>query len=189
MTPRSDNAHAQPPPGIRTWLGALLLCLAAVPVSAAATDSREYQIKAAFLYNFTRFVEWPASTFADTGGAIVIGTACADPFSELLERLVAGRTVDGRAIIVRKLDSVGAASATHLVFICAGDALPRDRIEASVDGAPVLTVGDDAGGKSIIAFGVERDKVRFDIDVAAAERAGLRISAQLQKLARTVKRS
>ncbi|HVT35363.1 MAG TPA: YfiR family protein [Nevskiaceae bacterium] len=162
----------------------------ATMLQAADTASREYQIKAAFLYNFTKFVEWPASSFASDNSPIIIGTYCADPFADELAAIVAGRKVYNRPIAVRKLGSGEEARSAHLVFVCADNDARVGSIESAVGRQPVLTVGesdtfDAAGG--IIRFVAENDKIRFEINADAAAHAGIRISAQLQKLARAVR--
>lgn len=177
---------------LRRALCGLLLSVSGATFGADATDTREYQIKAAFLYNFTRFVEWPASSFADAGSPIVIGAYCADPFGAVLKAIVKGRTVNGRGIVARKLDTVELATSAHVVFVCAAKDTEFAHIESVVDGRPVLTVGETdafAEAAGIIRFVLDEEKVRFEINMAAAERAGLKVSAQLQKLATAVRRA
>lgn len=176
---------------IRAAIG-ILLTVGGAALGSEGTDSREYQIKAAFLYNFTRFVEWPASSFADADSPIVIGAYCADPFTQVLREIVSGRTVNGRSIVVQHLQAPAAAQATHVTFICADSDALSAYVEAAVRIYPVLTVGETAAAAEqgvIIKFGLEADRVRFEINAAAAERAGLKVSAQLQKLATAVRRS
>lgn len=161
---------------------ALLWGLAA----AHATEiPREYQIKAAFLYNFTKFVDWPDACFASDAAPIVIGVLGDNPFGEELEAAVRARRVHGRPLIIRFVRSVEDIAGMHLVFVPRGE---EARFEAAcpspIDG--LLTVGESApfaarGG--MITFQTADDKVRFEINVGAAERAGLKISAQLLKLA------
>lgn len=177
---------------LRHAAGGILLTLSGAASGAGATDSREYQIKAAFLYNFTRFVEWPASSFADAGSPIIIGAYCSDPFARVLEQTVSGRTVNGRGIVVQNLRAPAAAQATHVAFVCADSNALFGRIEETVSTRPVLTVGEtDALAEQgvIIKFGLDDDRVRFEINIAAAERAGLKVSAQLQKLATAIRRT
>ena len=169
-----------------------LLVASAGAWSGEPANNREYEVKAAFLYNFTRFVEWPDSSFVAGDSPLLIGTYCDDPFSTMLERIVKGRTVHGRSIVVRKLETPAAARDVHLVFVCALNDAWFGRVEDAVRSSPVLTVGEtdaarDLGG--IIKFDRVGDKVRFEVSAAAAEQAGLRISAQLQKLAIVVRRS
>ena len=168
------------------WL--LLMASAAV---AGEPVSKEYQLKAAFLYNFTKFVEWSPSSFGAPDSPVVIGVLGSDPFGDELQNVVRGRKVNGREISVKRLQTTAGAKGVHLLFITAGeDALLAD-IQAGLRGASVLTVGEsEAFGRSggVIIFVIEGDKVRFDINIAAAEQAAVKISAQLQKLARSVRK-
>jgi hypothetical protein len=190
------SAQIAPAPAGRA-IGCRLLWLVLLTLSSAvfgnpATDSREYQIKAAFLYNFTRFTEWPVGSFADAGSPIAIGTYCAEPFSGMLEQLVKNRAVNGRRIAVTHLDTADAARAMHVVFVCADSEALLVSIQDAVRFSPVLTVSEtnrSAAGIACIDFQVDDGKVRFEINMTASDHAGLKISAQLQKLAIAVRRT
>ena len=153
---------------------------------ADADISKEYQIKAAFLYNFTKFVEWPASRFADESSPIVIAVLGDNPFGDELARLVKGRRVNGREIVIKSITDLVEAGDVHVLFVCAhndgqlGPALDQLRADG------VLTVGESdafASAGGIVTFILVEDKVRFEINQASGEQAGLKISAQLLKLA------
>lgn len=158
---------------------------------AAPEVSKEYQVKAAFLYNFTKFVEWPASRFSDATSPIVIAVLGRNPFGEELNAIVRERKVNGRGLVVKIIDSADEAAAAHLLFVGA-DA--EDRLAGKMDAlqkAGVLTVGESprfiaSGG--VINFTLEADKVRFQINPQAGEQTGLKISAQLLKLAMIVRK-
>lgn len=177
----------------------LLLVLMSVsaacpPVQAETGDSvaKEYQIKAAFLYNIPKFVEWPVTSFASSSDPIIIGVFGNSPFGDQLEIIVKDRKINGRGIVVKHLFNVEDVKMTHLLFISATDDKRFAAIKAVIQNSPVLTVGEstvfaDAGGA--INFVLINDKVRFEINTAAAELAGLKISAQLQKLATTIRRT
>jgi len=150
----------------------------------------EYKVKAAFLYNFTRFVEWPPARFAANDGPLIIGICGRNPFGDELEHGLKGRSVNGHPIELRMVEAPESAKDVHLLFIPASEDGRASAWLKSAAGAGVLTVGEtekfaDAGG--MIRFVREADKVRFDINVEPAEQARLRVSAQLQKLARTVR--
>jgi hypothetical protein len=179
--------------------GALLLGLVAAAVSgegrvgaedAPAGGLSEYQIKAAYLYYFTTFVEWPSETFARNNDALVVGVLGVDPFGAMLDDALRDKVVNKRRLVVKRLGSPREARDCQILFIGASE---RDRLTSilsGLEGAAVLTVGDidqfaNRGGQ--IAFRMEGKRVRFDINAAAAERARLKISAQLLKLARVVK--
>jgi hypothetical protein len=169
----------------------LALLLGGVLRSAAAAEepvSKEYQIKAAFLYNFTKFVEWPADRLGGADEPIVIAVLGRNQFGEELENIVQGRKVGGRALAIRHCETVAQAAKAHVVFVSADDdALLRALVAARLPG--VLIVSEAGARGAMIEFITVGDKVRFEIDVAAAERVGLRVSAQLQKLATTVHRN
>jgi len=169
------------------WL--VLLALGAVPLHAEV--AKEYQLKAAFLYNFTKFVEWSPGRFADETSPIVIGVFGANPFGSELEAAVAGRTVNRRPITVRMLANADEARSVHVVFVDTTGEAGLEELLAAAREAGVLTVGESpqfAARGGIINFTIEGDRVRFEINQAAGERAGLRISAQLLKLATAVRR-
>ena len=177
----------------------VLVCLAALLLAAGGgarggTASgtaalSEYQIKAAYLYYFTTFVDWPPETFARTGNALVIGVLGEDPFGAVLDETLRGKTVNNRRLAVRRFTGPRDARDCHILFISSSE---RDRLESilkGLEGSPVLTVGDldrfaARGGQ--IAFRMEDKRVRFDINPAAIERSGVKISAQLLKLGRVV---
>lgn len=171
--------------GLALLASGMLLASAAV----RAEVSKEYQIKAAYLYNFTKFVEWPPQRFDKTADPIVIGVLGQAPFGEELEKVVRDRKVNGRAISIVTLRSIGEARGVHVLFVAASHEKrlgPEDL--AQLEG--VLTVGETEhfASDGIVKFTTVDDKVRFEINADAADRAGLRISAQLQKLATVVRK-
>jgi hypothetical protein len=157
---------------------ALILLLAAATAQAQEV-SIEYKVKAAFLYNFTKFVEWPGST---QPGPLTICVAGRNPLGQELEATVKDVTVGGRAVAARVI--LEPEPGCHVVFIPRGVSGAYLR---STRGQPVLTVGEsgdfiDQGG--IVRFYVEGGKVRFAISPEAADRSQLRVSARLLQLAR-----
>ena len=160
--------------------------------NAAAAPAREYEIKAAFLYNFTKFVDWPAQTFANANAPIVIGVLGDSPCAQALERLVKDRKVNGRTIVVRQIASAGEAKVTHMLFVGSAHEAQFAGLKPAIESLPVLTVGESPGFATLggaVDFVPQGDKIRFEINIGVAERAGLKISAQLQKLATVVRRS
>ena len=169
----------------RCWLGAWLAAaiLVATESRLAAQGASEYEVKAAFLYNFAKFVNWPPQALAqsDTLYICVLG---ADPFHGRLHSVVSDKTVQHRHLTVRRLEHQEEARACHILFVSQSD-LARVAL-GTTEGAPVLTVGDDesfAQRGGMIAFRMQGNKVRFTINTEAASRAGLQISSQLLKLA------
>ncbi len=163
---------------------------AGVTLAAETEADREHQVKAAFLYNFTKFVAWPPERFADATSPIVIGVLGDGPMREELENIVQGRKVAGREILVVAVEASGPAL-IHVLFVGAGAEKEFAAALHAYQGASVLTVGESpefAAAGGVITFTRSADKVRFEINIAAAEQSRLKISAQLQKLATVVHR-
>ncbi len=173
-------------------VAAVTFLIALAPSSAgadeAAAHEREYLIKAAFLYNLARFTQWPASAFdpGDTGLRMcVLGE---DPFGPVLDG-IAGKTIRGRAVVVERMAEAGAVHRCHLLFVGASEAAGIKDVLALLDELPILTIADMPGfAKSggIINLKTVDNKLRFEINVAAAQRAGLRFSSKVLKLAELV---
>jgi hypothetical protein len=159
---------------------------APVAAAEAAEASREYLIKAAFLYNFAKFTEWPAGSFPDSGAPLDICVFGEDPFGNALES-IAGKTIRGRKVAVHRVASIEAGAACHLLFISESEATRLARILESLRGRPVLTIADMpefARSGGIINLKTNRkEKVRFEINVTIAKRAGLKFSSKLLSLA------
>lgn len=169
--------------------GVLWLC--ASPSSRAAEVTKEDQIKAAYLYNFTKFIEWPGRCFSNTGDPIVIAVLGPAEFSAELEKIVKDRKVNGRGISVKSVAAAEEVRAVHVLFVSATDEARFEDLRPLIESSPVLAIGEsplfaNAGGT--INFVLEEDKVRFEINMDSAERAGLRISAHLQKLAKVIRK-
>lgn len=148
--------------------------------------ANESRMKAAFLYNFTKFVEWPAERWGPPETPFVIGVLAGDDLAVHLERIARGQRVNGRYIAIQRLRGAEEIGSVHLLFV--GRAAEAQL--GPVCGRPgVLAVGESAaflaqGGT--IAFAEAENQLRFAINMEAAARAGLKISAQLQKLALAV---
>lgn len=171
---------------------ALLLALPAawMPRPAAAQEPvGEYQVKAAFLYQFLKFVEWPEAVLGDPEAPITLCVAGRDPFGPALDETVRGRTAQGRSCLIRRMAGGDDPDGCHLLFVASGEDSRIAETLRRVAKRPVLTVGESdrfeqAGGT--IRFVLEEDRVRFVINAAAARRAGLRLSARLLSVARSV---
>ena len=158
-------------------------------VSAQSQRISEYQVKAAYLYNFARFVEWPEELFSDENDPLVIGLLGDDPFGEILETTIRGKTINGRRLKVRRLDHKADAVACHLLFVGRSEENHVEEILAELKNVGILTVSDIesfayVGG--IIGFMLIDDHVRFEINSRAANDVGLTISARLLSVARVV---
>jgi hypothetical protein len=149
----------------------------------------EYQVKATYLFNFLKFVEWPEESFADPLAPIVIGVVGEDPFGNALPQVVVGKTVQGRDLVIRIYRPGEDLRGAHILFISASERKRLPMILSSLRGSSVLTVADtagflDAGG--MIQFLNENGRVRFAINVDATGRAKLKMSSKLLSLAKVV---
>jgi hypothetical protein len=178
LTRRGPRAPAGP-----VWLLALLL-----GAPAAAFTATEYEVKAAYLYNFARFVEWPRESLGAPDAPFVVGVLGEDPFGDVLDKTMAGKRVWGHPVAVRRLDDPEDAARCHMLFVSASE---RDRLRTIVKAASqsTLTVGETdefarVGG--MITFRVDERRVRFQINPARAGQARLKVSSQLLKLATIV---
>ncbi len=181
---------------LRRSAGALLL-LAAVAAAAQAPPrpaaplgaSGEYAVKAAFLYNFAKFVEWPQGAFAAAQAPFALCVFGVDPFGHGLDETVQGKTVQGRPVVVRRLDGLSGAERCQILFVSSSERQRFVEVLGAVAGHNVLTVGEEgefarAGG--MISFLLRQQRVHFSIDAGAAKRAGLAISSRLLDLAQPV---
>jgi hypothetical protein len=175
-------------------LAGVAVCLAGTLPGAAAAEgpvSKENQVKAAFIFNFLKFVEWPAGKFQDINSPMVIGVAGKGPIRAALDEAVKGRKLNGRELIVKTVEAPEDAKAVHLLFVNATEDSRLDVLLPACESASVLSVGEsELFGKrgGMILFTLEGDKLRFEINMDAATAAKLNVSAQLQKLARSIRR-
>jgi hypothetical protein len=174
-----------------TAMVAAVLLAVLWPWTAQAEVASEYDVKAAFLYNFTKFVDWPPSAFADERSTFKICVLGQDPFGKTLEELAKGGEA-GRNLTVLRVDEMSRPAGCQILFISRSERARMPQILGQLRDAPVLTVADtdgflDHGG--IINFTLEKSKVRFEINHQAAERAGIKISSKLLRLASHVKGS
>lgn len=171
------------------WAGWLSLG-AGSGVAQAQAVAPEYDVKAAFLFNFTKFVEWPQAAFADEHSPLKLCVLGENPFGKALLKGLTEEEVGGRKLIFLRLESTNNLETCHVLYVSRSERERLPQILASLHNAPVLTVGDtpaflDQGG--MINFILEGSKVRFDVNLEAAEPAGLKISSRLLALAKHVK--
>jgi hypothetical protein len=172
-------------------MGLLIVILSArlLPAQEPLVD-REAKIKAAYLYQFIRYVQWPSDAFANTGSPIVIGSVGSDPVNQYLAAIAHSRTAGSRELVYRTVTNVTEARACHIVFVSDGaDRVPMESIVRDLGNDPVLLVGENpnflANG-GVISFRVENNKIRLQLSTTAASRHQLKISSQLAKLAQIV---
>jgi hypothetical protein len=151
--------------------------------------SSEYLIKAGFIYNFANLVQWPSNAFTQPDSPIVIGILGEDPFGTVLDRVLAGKKVNGRIFLVKRLKSVPDLKECHIVFVSSSEMAHLAEAIHLVKGMPILTIGEIPGFArrgGIINLFLEDNKVHFEVNVEAAKEADLNISSRLLALARIV---
>jgi hypothetical protein len=168
------------------WLPVVLLSFL---ISAQAAEPLDYQVKAAFLLNFAKFVEWPPSAFPNPTSPMEVCILGADPFGTALDQIVDGETVNARQVVVQRITGGRPLKSCNVLFI---GSIERQgpKLLSGLDPG-MLTVGDSPnflheGG--MIAFVLEKRRVRFDVNLKAAENAGFKISSKLLNVARSVER-
>jgi hypothetical protein len=169
----------------------LLLCLLVIPATSTSlgqgAPSRENQVKAAFIYNFAQFVEWPADAFLASGAPFVVGVLGDPGLASELERTLKGKTAGGREFAVRNFGRVADVQRCHILFVGAAERNNAAEALHKVGGQGTLTVGDFDGftaASGIVRFMTEDNKLRFEVNVDAARDEKLNVSSKLLKLAR-----
>jgi hypothetical protein len=182
---RSQRRGAVPaPPGI------LLACLLILgPAAANGQSAREAQVKAAFLYNFAQFTEWPPEAFAQPDSPLVIGVLGEDPFGEALDTTIRGEAVRGHKLQLKRFRAVAELPTCHIVYIGRSEANRLSQVLKALNGKPILTVSDLDGSAErgvTIQFVTEHGRVRFRINPKTAENAKLALSSKLLRVAEIV---
>jgi len=164
----------------------LLLVGCALHIGAAEQVAEEYHVKGAFLLNFAKFVEWPDQAFKSPGDPIMICILGQNPFGSGFDKAAKEIVVGNRQLGVRQLSDPQQSGQCQMVFVSASERKLSRALLQSTQGESVLTVGESEGftsGGGIIDFKLDGEKVRIEINTAAADRAKLRISAKLLSLA------
>jgi hypothetical protein len=152
-------------------------------------ETVEYPVKLAFLYNFTKFVEWPSDSFRNPDASLVICIVGNDPFNPSIEGELRRRTVGSHPIEVRTLRTSDILSVCHIVFVPVTAEDQATKVVRGLKGSSTLTVGETEGFAlrgGIINFTTEGNKLHFEVNLLAAERAGLKISGKMLALAKIV---
>lgn len=165
-----------------------VLTLVLLVAAPAGAQELEYPLKAAFLYNFVKFVEWPADAFAGERSPLTICVYGTDPFGDTLDNVVRGETVGERGLIVQRPESLDDLRDCRVLFVSRSERPRFPEVLSRIQGEPVLTVGDTDGflkAGGVINFVLEENKVRFLINPEAAGRSRLKISSKLLRLAKS----
>lgn len=188
---------APPRPGLPVLCGWLLRTLAALLglgwlggglVAAAGDAPAEFQVKAVFLSNFARFVEWPPDV-AQQANEVVIGVLGADPFGFYLDEVLRDQKVNGRALVVKRYGSVAEIDRCHVLFMSGSEGARAEQILRALRTRPILTVCDTsvfARHGAMIHLVMDQQRVRLRINLDAARQAGLVISSKLLRTAEIV---
>ena len=175
--------------GGRGWAGLLLVAglFLMTAVNPAFSQSEE-GIKAAFIYNFAKFTEWPATAFADGSAPITVGFVGADSLADTFEKNVVGKNANGRDFAIKRLSGAAGVENCQIVFI--GDAGQAAAVIGAIKGKSILTVGSSDGftaAGGMINFIKDGAKISFDLDLNATTAAQLKLDSKLRQIARNVK--
>jgi hypothetical protein len=182
---------------VRAAIAILPILLAAMALNAQNTaGSAEYLIKAGFIYNFANLVQWPSSSFAQADSPIVIVILGEDHFGTTLDRALDGKKVNARSFVIKRAKSISELQRTlgpqkdcQILYVSSSEMPHLSDAIQMLKGVPVLTIGETPGfarNGGIINLILEDNKVRFEVNVAAAKDADLNISSRLLALARII---
>lgn len=176
------------PARLAAW--ALPLALSAAPgVAGAQGKSLEQSVKGAYLYKFAPFVSWPAEAFPAASAPIIICVLGNDPFGPALDQAISAQRVSGRGFAVRRLSRVTGSEPCQILYLGGASAEVNAQALRAVRGRPVLTVTSHAVGGSargVVHFVLDRDRVRFHLDLRQARRNGIALSSKLLGVALSV---
>jgi len=195
--PRHTRVPQSAARGLRRSSPWLLYATAACMLAASSSaqgqrpKATEYEVKAAYLYNFGKFIEWPATAVQIGSDSFEICVLGQDPFGRALDAAVANETIAGKRVVVREIPVAEDVANCRVLFISSSEDKRLNQILASLGAASVLTVSDLPGFTQrggMVQFVMEDSKVRFEVNSATAERAGLILSSELLKVSRNVRK-
>jgi hypothetical protein len=158
--------------------------------SGQGAPASEYEVKAAFLFNITKYADWPAQALP-AGTNITIGIVGDDPFGPAIDRLIEGRRINDHGIVVRRAARLSELKDAQVVFISGSERARAPQISSVAESWNAITVGDTPQTEPFTAinFALERERIVFTVNLDAARRAGVRISSKLLHLAKAVRGS
>jgi hypothetical protein len=169
---------------------ASLLLINSLALQGQVPPSREYQLKAVFLFNFTQFVEWPASSFSSDQSPMIIGIVGNNPFGSYLEETVTGEKVGEHPVVVQYYNNAEEIKACHILFINLSDSKQREQVVTLLKGRNILMVSDAPGFLNqggMVRFFTGSNKIKLQINLEAAKAANLSFSSKLLRLAEIFK--
>ena len=167
----------------------MTLCTGGHAAHGSSTDNNEYAVKAAFLFHFAQLTNWPSSIFQRSGDPFTFCTTGRDPFNGALETTLSGKMVKEHAVRILHLKQLSGVEGCQVLFIGASESAHLATLFTSLHSSPILTTGEtdefvQLGG--MIGFRREQDRLRFDINVPAAEKCNMTFSSELLSLAKTI---
>ncbi len=166
-----------------------LLLLDGWNLAAQPPVSKEYQVKAVFLFNFSQFVDWPTNAFPEKQTPLVIGVLGENPFGAYLDEIVRGETVNNHPLLIEHYSRLEDIKRCQILFVSRSETRQLDLILENLKGRSILTVGDIEGFAKrggMIQFVTKKNKIRLQINLEAAKAAGLTISSKLLRLAEII---
>ena len=158
-------------------------------VISASTKPYEYEVKAAFIYNFAKFIDWPDSSFESATSPFYVGVLGKNRFNGYLEKILSGKKLKGRKIQIRYFKNFKEVKYSHILFISSSEKKRLRHVFKALEKKGILTIGDTEGFISTggaIGFVMKDNKVRFEINLNSARKARLTISSKLLRLAKKV---
>jgi hypothetical protein len=167
------------------------LVITAPGLWAQNSKPTDYQVKAAYLYNFGRFVEWPANA-TSKGDFFTVCILGKDPFGAVLDKALAGETIGGKSVVARRISTPQESGNCQILFLSSTEESRLNKIIEAMEKEAVLTVSDmpefsEHGG--MVQFVVEGKRVRFEVNLTAAQNAGLTLRSELLRVATVVKKN
>ncbi len=177
---------------LRRTIAAVLWLLFAASSVFGQEKPGEYQVKAAYLYNFGRFVEWPARVATASTGSFTICVLGEDPFGPALDTTLAGEMIGNQKVAARRISSLQESVDCQILFISSSEAKRLNKIIEALGNSAVLTVSDIpqfSQRRGMIQLLMEGNRIRFEVNLAATQRAGLTLSSELLKVATAVRKN
>ena len=167
----------------------MALCAGGTFSRGSPVDNNEYAVKAAFLFHFAQLTNWPSGTLQHTGDPFTICTTGKDPFNGALESTLSGKMVKGHAVRIVHLKQLSGVEGCQVLFIGSSESSRLSALFADLHNLPILTTGESddfvrLGG--MIGFRREQERLRFDVNIGAAEKSNMTFSSELLSLAKTI---
>lgn len=177
---------------LQRTIAALVWLLFAGSSALGQQKPSEYKVEAAYLYNFGRFVEWPAKSATAQTSSFTICVLGEDPFGQALDATLAGEAIGNQRVIARRISSPQMSADCQILFISSSEANRLNKIIEALDKNAILTVSDIpqfSQHRGMIQFVLEENRIRFEVNLTATQRAGLTLSSDLLKVATVVRKN